>query len=599
MIQKDDFEVKKNYTADNEKLRKIYLAKIARGEIFGPMTGKLSVDMPWLKFYTNDQIMGINIPEMTIYDYMTKKNKAYLKDIAMFYYGKKVTYGKFFQLINICGKSMIRNGIKEGDVVTICMPNTPEAVIAFYSLNKIGAVTNLIHPLSGQIQIRNYINEVKSKLIITIDTVLNKVLSIVEETHLEKIVVVSPCDSMRFVDKNMFSIANHSERLIKNTKVVRWNKFLKCGEKYSNDFRRVSFKRGKTTVILHTGGTTGISKGVELTDTNFNAMVEQFITGANNFGREDKMLAVMPIFHGFGLCSSIHLALSVGVSIILIPKLDIKIFHKVLKKYHPNHIIGVPTLFKSMLCNKKLEKMNMSYLKYVVSGGDLTDDFFELEINQFLDRHGATTKLSKGYGLSEAVAGVTFACNGYNKLTSIGIPMIDTNMKIVKLGTEEEVGQGEIGEICVKGPTVMKSYYQNREETDNVLLNGWLHTGDLGYFKNDVFYFKQRKGNMIVSSGINVYPSNIEKIIETHYAVQACAVIGVSHPYKIQVPKAYIVLKEGYEEKQVLEELKVLCKQFLDVYSVPADFNFRTMLPQTLLGKVDYKKLEEEECMLV
>ena len=145
----------------------------------------------------------------------------------------------------------------------------------------------------------------------------------------------------------------------------------------------------------------------------------------------------------------------------------------------------------------------------------------------------------------------------------------------------------------------MKSYYQNREETDNVLLNGWLHTGDLGYFKNDVFYFKQRKGNMIVSSGINVYPSNIEKIIETHYAVQACAVIGVSHPYKIQVPKAYIVLKEGYEEKQVLEELKVLCKQFLDVYSVPADFNFRTMLPQTLLGKVDYKKLEEEECMLV
>lgn len=589
--------MKKNFTVDNEKLRKIYLAKIAKGEILGPMTGKLSVDMPWLKFYTDEQIIGIDIPEMTIYDYMVNNNKAYLNDIAIFYYGKKVTYDKLIKLINICGKSMIQNGVKEGDIVTICMPNTPEAVIAFYSLNKIGAVANMIHPLSGQIQIKNHINEVRSKLIIVIDTAYKKVVNIMEETYLEKIVVVSPNDSMNFLNKNIFNIIKSPEKIIENEKIVKWNKFLQYGKSDSSDLPPASLKKGKTSVILYTGGTTGVSKGVELTDLNFNTMVEQFITGVNNFRRKDKMLAIMPIFHGFGLCSSIHLPLSVGVSIILIPKLDIKLFHRLLKKYRPNHIIGVPTLFKSMLYNKKLEKVDMSYLKNVVCGGDFTNNFLEIEINEFLYNHGSTVGLNKGYGLSEAVAGVTFACNAYNKPSSIGIPMINTNMKIVKLGTDKEVCQGEIGEICVKGPTVMKSYYRNKEETENVLINGWLHTGDLGYYENDVFYFKQRKGNMIVSSGINVYPSNVEKVIEKHHAVQACAVIGVYHAYKIQVPKAYIVLKDGYDAKHILEELKDLCIKYLDVYSIPADFSFIKKLPQTLFGKVDYKKLEDEDYM--
>lgn len=585
----------KNLKINEEKLRKIYLCKIAKGEIFGPMSDKLSESMPWLKFYNEEQIMG-EMPENKIYDYMMKKNKEHLDDVALYYFGKEFTYRKFDELIDQCAKSMLANGIKENDIVTICMPNTPEAVIAFYAINKIGAVANMIHPLSGQEQIKNYLNEVDSKLIITMDMAYSKVLNIVEETKVEKIVTVTASDSMPFMMKKIFRFTPNYVKMDDNDKMVRWNTFIDEGKSYNGELKQSEYQKDKLSVILHTGGTTGVPKGVMLTDDNFNSMVEQFMADANNFERGDKMLTIMPVFHGFGLCSSIHLPLSVGVSSVLIPKLDAKKFDKTLKKYNPNHIIGVPTLFKSMLTNKKLKDVDLSYLKYVVSGGDLVKDSLEADINKFLENHGSKAKLSKGYGLSEVVAGATFATNGYNEPTSIGIPMIDTNIKIVSPGTSDELYEGEIGEICIQGPTVMKGYYKKETETNESLKDGWLHTGDLGYYKDDAFYFAQRKGNMIISSGVNVYPSNIEQVIESHEAVAACAVIGIQHPYKMQAPKAYIILKEGYEHTNELQqEIEDLCRTNLDVYSIPYKYEFREKLPQTLLGKISHKELMAEE----
>lgn len=580
---------------DNEKIRKIQAAKIARGEAFGPIAEKLSIDMPWLKYYSDEAIMA-EMPKMKIYDYMMKNNKTHVNDVALYYFGKKITYKRLNILIDLCAKSMLKNGVKENDIVTICMPNTPEAVISFYALNKIGAVANMIHPLSGQVQIRDYLNEVNSKLVITMDMVYDKILNVVDETSVNKIVSVTAFDSMPFVMRKLFKFTKNYKKMKSNSKMIRWKSFINEGKSRKNIEAESKYEEDKLAVILHTGGTTGISKGVILTNDNFNSMVEQFLIGANNFERNDKMLTIMPVFHGFGLCSSIHLPLSVGVSAILIPKLDVKNFDKILNKYHPNHIIGVPTLFKSMLNNNKLNNIDLSYLKYVVSGGDLVKDFLENDINEFLRKHGSSVKLCKGYGLSEAVAGVTFAANDYNQPSSIGIPMVDTNMKIVKPGTDEELKQGEIGEICIKGPTIMKRYYQNDNETNSSLINGWLHTGDLGYYSNGVFYFSQRKGNMIISSGVNVYPSNIEHVIEDHEAVSSCAVVGIHHPYKIQVPKAFIILKDGYEGTvELKKELEDLCKKHLDVYSIPYSYEFRENLPQTLLGKISHKELSEEE----
>lgn len=581
---------------NESKLRDLYLKKIALGEIYGPMTGKPSVDKEWLKYYTDEQILG-TMPEKTIFEYMKSDNDQHLDTIALRYFNTKITYRDFFRKIEQCEKAFIANGIKEGDIVTICMPNTPEAVIAFYALNKIGAVSNMIHPLSGQNEIKSFLNEVNSKIVITIDIACNKVINVAEDTELEKIINVTPANSMGLIAKKLYKYTKNAVKISNDDRLISWDDFIKSGRKITSlEDKEIKYEKDKLAVILHTGGTTGNPKGVMLSNDNFNAMVEQFFKGEDNFERGDNILAIMPVFHGFGLCSSIHLPLSVGVHPILIPKLNGKKLDKVFRKYKPNNIIGVPTLFKGMLTNKKLKNMDLSYLKYVVSGGDLVKDSLESDINDFLKQHGSKAKLSKGYGLSEAVAGVTFASKDYNKPLSIGIPMVDTNIKIVEQGTDKEVYNGEIGEMCVKSPSVMQGYYNNDEETRIALNDGWLHTGDLGYCQNGIFYFAQRKGNMIISSGVNVYPSNIEQVIEMHDAVSSCAVIGIYHSYKMQVPKAYIVLKEGYEATdEIKNEIDELCRKNLNIYSIPSSYEFREKLPQTLLGKISHKELEAEE----
>lgn len=575
-----------------QKKRNIYLRKIANGELQGPPTGIPSIDKEFLKYYNEEQIIA-EMPKKTIYQYMMQKNENHLGEIALYYFDTKITYKKLDKLINICASNMTNMGVKKDSIVTICMPNTPEAVIAFYALNKIGAVANMIHPLSGQTEIKSMLNEVKSEVIITIDMAYNKILKIVDETNIKKIIAVSPSDSMSIIMKKIYKHTKNYIRIPKNEKTIEWKEFIK---KNNNDIDESKYEPNKLSVILHTGGTTGTPKGVMLTDDNFNSMVEQFMLNADNFERGDKMLTIMPVFHGFGLCSSIHLPLSNGVGTILIPKLNAKKFDKTLKKYQPNHIIGVPTLFKSMLTNGKLKNMDLSYLKYVVSGGDLVKDSLESDINDFLKEHNSKAKLCKGYGLSEAVAGITFADKNYNKSESVGIPMVDTNIKIVSPGSNDELVVGDIGEICVMGPTIMKGYYNNKKETLESLKKAWLHTGDLGYVNEGILYFSQRKGNMIISSGVNVYPSNIEKIIETHDAVSSCAVIGIYHAYKIQVPKAYIILKDGYEANdEIKQEIDNLCRKNLNIYSIPYTYEFREKLPQTLLGKISHRELQEEE----
>lgn len=579
---------------EEEVKRNIYLKKFQTGEIQGPPIGKLSLDKNWLRKYT-DKELSVKIPHMKIYDYMMKDNLNHFNDKAIVYFGKSITYKKLDKKINAFAKSLKQDGIKKGDIITVCMPNTPEAVIAFYAINKIGAIANMIHPLSGQQEIKNYLKEADSKMIITIDSSYNKITNIADETNLQKIVLVSPADSMPLLTKISYKFSKRKNKLTHDIRTISWNEFIKTGLGYNKEIEE-NYEKNRTAVILHTGGTTGVPKGVELTDDNFNSMVEQFLQTANNFKRNDRMLTIMPVFHGFGLCSSVHLPLSAGVMINLIPKLNSKKLDKLITKYKPNHIIGVPTLFKGIINNKKLKKVDLSFLKYVVSGGDLVKDSLENDINDFLKEHNSNIKLSKGYGLSEAVAGATFASNGYNNPASVGIPMVATNLKLVKPGTNIELENGEIGEICLYGPSIMKGYYHNEEETNSTLKNGWLHTGDLGYYENDSLYFAQRKGNMIISSGVNVYPSNIEEVIEKHDSVSACAVIGIYHPYKIQVPKAYIVLKEGYElTDELKKEIENLCKKNLNVYSVPYKYEFRDKLPQTLLGKINKKELEQGE----
>ena len=592
----------KNLTKEEKIQRNLHLKRILSGEVSSPLTNIPNIDKEWLKYYTEEQLKRNYVPEETMYSYMKRDNLNHLDDIAINYFGKEISYMKFFKQIDDCAKSFIKNGIGEGDIVTICMPSTPETLISFYALNKIGAVANMVHPLSSENEIKYFVNRVKSKMIITIDATYEKVRNIVGETNLEKVVTVTPKDSMPFPLSALYSVSSQATRIKDTSQMTKWKDFIKEGNDIE-EIKEVPYKKDKSAAILQTGGTTGTPKGVVLTNENFNSMVEQFKVNAENFKRGDNMLAVMPPFHGFGLCSSNHLPLSYGVTVNLIPKVNINKIDKLMKKHKINHIVAVPTLFKGMMMviNKKekegkLKNFDLSGLKYAVSGGALAKNGFESNVDNFFHTHGTDTKLCKGYGLSEAVAGVTFATGDMKDENTVGIPMVDTSIKIVDPETKETLPNEEIGEICIQGPTVMKEYYDNIEETEATLIDGWLHTGDLGYMKEGQLYFSERKGNMIISSGVNVYPNEIEQVIESHQAVSACAVIGIYHPYKEEVPKAYVVLKPEYEmSEEINEEIQDLCKKNLNRYSIPASIEYRESLPQTLLGKISHIQLKKEE----
>lgn len=584
-----------------KKQRDLYLRGLATGDIQGPSTGYLSIDKPWLQYYTEEQITNIDVPKMSIYEYMMKNNRQHMNDTALYYFGNEISFKELEIRINQFMKSILSFGVKPGDIVTICMPNTPEAVIAFYALNRMGVIANMIHPLSAENNIKDFLNEAGSKLLITIDTSMDKVKNIIDDTNVEKAVVVSPSDSMPFLMKLGYNMKFGKTMLPEDKRFVSWKKFMREGNN-TIKIKPLKFEENTAAVMLHTGGTTGKPKAAILTNENFNSMVEQFNSCTANFERGDKMLTVMPVFHGFGLCSSLHLPLSHGVGCVLIPKLEVKDIDKIFDKYHPNHILGVPTLFKGILKNEKMKNLDLSYVKNIVSGGDLVKDSLEDSINDFFKQHNAKVKLSKGYGLSEAVAGATFAADRYNSYGSVGIPMVGTNLKIVRPGTDEEVAQGEVGEICIKGSSIMKEYFDNESDTKKALIDGWLHTGDLGYYSKEdkQLYFSTRKGNMIISSGVNVYPNVIEEVIEAHEAVSMCAVVGVNDPYKGEIPKAFIVLNEGYSLDEELEKSIIeLCQKNLDKYSMPKKFEYLEKLPQTLLGKVSHTALKEKELCFV
>ena len=327
---------------------------------------------------------------------------------------------------------------------------------------------------------------------------------------------------------------------------------------------------------------------------NFNAIAQQSAVNVIDVRPKDKIVTLLPIFHGFGLGICVHTPLCLGVEVILMPEYDANRFYKIWKNDKPNVILGVPTLWEGMMSNKKFNKVSFENLKYIISGGDYLTINSETRINNFLHKHGAKVNICKGYGMTESVAATCYTFPGTNEPGSIGIPMVGNSYKIC-----DEKGNvlknGEEGEICVSGPTLMMGYMNNSKETNKIIKkeNGkrWLHTGDIGYISpNGIVYYTGRSKRMIVVSGFNVYPSQIEEVISKHQAVDKVCVIGIPHPYKMHVPKAIIVLKhKNQDNNQILDEIKELCKNELSVYSQPKSFEFRDNLPKTLYGKVDYK----------
>ena len=558
---------------------------------------------PWLDYYSREE-RSIKFTTKSIYNYMVDSVGDDTDFIALNYFDNRISYNEFFENINTCARSLRSFGVKEGDIVTICLPNMPEALYAFYACNKIGAIADMVHPLSSPEQIKFYLNENKSRFLFLIDFNYDKFKDVIDKTLVYKTILVSPKLSMPLGLSIGYSLTRGlttKKPPLNDIDYMSWKDFMLRGVAYSKEFS-ADVKKDDTALILHSGGTTGTPKGIMISNYSFNALAQQSGVNVIDVRPKDKIVTILPIFHGFGLGVCIHTPLCLKVETILMPEYDANRFYKIWKNDKPNVILGVPTLWEGMMSNKKFDKVDMSQLKYIVSGGDYLSVSQETKINNFLHKHGAHINIAKGYGMTESVAATCYTFPGTNEPGSIGIPMVGNTYKICNPETGEEMKIGEEGEICVNGPTLMKGYLNNPKETKNILKRHkdgkiWLHTGDIGYIAtNGIVYYTQRLKRMIIVSGFNVYPSMIEEVLESHPAIKKACVIGIPHPYKMHVPKAFILLNDGYKDSSKLQkELKDLCKHELAVFSVPKEIEIRKELPKTLYNKVNYKELEKEE----
>ncbi len=570
---------------------------------FGNLFRKESNE-PWLGFYSKEE-RSIKFTKKTIYEYLRDNVKEEDYDyIALNYFNTKINYREMFKNINIAARGLRSLGVKEGDIVSICLPNMPEAIYVFYACNKIGAVADFIHPLSSPEQMKLYLEENKSRVLFLVDFDYDKMHEVIQGSKVYRTILVSPKESMPpllFAGYTLTRSITMKKPKFGDSDYISWVDFYNIGVSYKKEVS-TNMKYDDLAIILHSGGTTGSPKGIMISNYNFNAESQQDAVNVYDVRPGDKILTILPIFHGFGLCVCVHTPLCLRVETILMPEYDAGRFYKIMKYDRPHVILGVPTLWEGMMNNPKFDKVDMSQFKYIISGGDHLTPAQETKINNFLHKRGCRINIMKGYGMTESVAAVCYTFPGANEIGSIGIPMVGNVIKIVNPDTLEEVPIGEEGEIIINGPTVMMGYLNKPDETKKVVFkdkNGekWLRTGDIGYMAPTGFiYFTQRLKRMIVVSGFNVYPSQIEDVIAEHPAVKQVSVIGIPHKYKMAVPKAYIVLNEGVtdSEARIRHEIKEICKEKLSVYSQPKDFEFRDTLPKTLMNKIDYKKLEEE-----
>ncbi len=559
------------------------------------------VKAPWLENY-GEVPKTLEYSHGTLYEEVCKTANKYPNFVAYDFMGKKTRYNILLTQINICANALAALGIKKGDRVTVALPNCPQAVIMFYAINAVGAVANMIHPLSSENEIKFFINKSKSVLALTLDQFYEKFSHIRADTTLKNLIITSIKDALLPLTKigYMLTAGRKIKKLPKDAPVILWTEFLQ--DIKVKNFTHTEQSANEAAVILYSGGTTGTTKGILLSSYNFNVLSKQIIATNPMFKAGDKMLAVMPMFHGFGLGVSIHSMLTNGGRCILVPRFTAKSYAKLIKKYRCNFIAGVPTLFEALTRQDVMKNTNLSCLKGVFSGGDSLSVELKRKFDDFLKEHNSKIQIREGYGTTECVTASCLTPTHLSKEGSIGQPFPDMYYKIVAVGGENELPYGEEGEICISGPTVMLGYMDNDEETKSTLKTHadgltWLHTGDLGTMDSDGFvYFKQRIKRMIVTSGYNVYPSQIENIIDAHELVQMSCVIGVPDQLKMQKIKAFIVLKDGVapcdEYKSLLFEY---LKKNIAKYAMPYDIEFKESLPKTLVGKVNYRELEAEE----
>lgn len=574
------------------------------------ITGYASIDKPWQKYYSKEAITA-SIPELTAYQYMVSQNEDNLSTKAIMYYGKKISYKNYIDMIDETARRLYNLGVTEGEVVTVMSVANPELEVLFYALNKLGAVINLIDVRSDYKQIKKYLMEVKSSEVVVMDNFLPEFDKCMEDEDIdnivENVITLSPYNSVlypfnvlaekksRKEDSNLYG---KIDEIKKKNKYMTWNDLMSV-HKYRYP-RYPRYKKNMVAALVHTGGTTGVPKTVKLSNENFNAMAIQYKSLNANYNKGDTFLNGIVPFVAYGIVVTIHMPMCLGMTNIIAPILSPKEFTEFMIKYKPNHTITVPTYVEHFVHDRKADSINWKCLKNLGIGGDYFPEQSEIYVNEFLKNHGSSSIAEKGYGMTEnsSTAGVCLV--GVNKINSLGIPLPLNTYGIFERGTDKELKYGEEGEICITGPTEMLGYLDNEEEGKVIKIHSdgkkWIHSEDVGIIDEDGFlFFKGRYKRLIPHGGFKLYPSYIEGVIMKHPNIDNCCVISIPDKVYGASPEAHVVIKKDSvsELKKLKEELIKLCQDKLPSYSQPEDFIFEEDLPLTSVGKVDYKKVEK------
>lgn len=556
------------------------------------LTGYPSIDKPWLKYYS-EKAINAPLPKCTIYEYLWENNKDHLDDVALNYFGNKITYGKLFESIEKAAKGFMSIGIKPGDIVPIICIATPEIIFSFYALNRIGAVSNWLDLRMPTEKLLNEIKTCNSPICLLFEKADPLLCSKISLLGI-KCIYISISDSLQF-PKNLFYKTKKINTL--ENMIISWNEFLEN----ANTSIIACDGQGKDSLAIleHTGGTTGTSKAVMLTNQNVNSVVEQYRMGSTPLSRQDRWLSIGFPFIAYSLICSIHLPLSLGITGVLCFDIDVKKIKKIVQKHRCNHMSNTPTTWEQLASDSK--KTNYSFLKNPVVGADTLHTSKEIEINAFLKHHGAKCEIVKGYGMTEVSSAVSVCAPPYNKTGSVGIPFLHTVISAFDPDTGDELPYNKQGEICICGPSVMLGYYNCQAETDSVLKchndgNIWMHSGNLGHVDADGFIFIDgRIKRMIIDrNGFKIFAPQIEQVLSECSCVDKCCVVGmpdINYEGR-QIAIAFVVVKQGVID--AVNTMQKFCKKLLPEYSIPRRYVIVDKLPYTSAGKVDYRALEKQ-----
>lgn len=555
---------------------------------------------PWLDYY-KDIPRSIPYPEITMYESVMESVNQVPDKIAWDFMGTQCTYREFSRYIDQCADALAGMGLKKGDTITISMPTSPQGIISFYAANKLGAIASMIHPLSTENEIQFYLELSNSTMALTLDAFYNKFNAVMDKTPCKKLILAKIGDFLSPIKKFGFW-ATKGRKIPKvplDSRVIFWQDFMTQPWPKQN---KAAMDTHDTAVILYSGGTTGKPKGIMLSNMNF-ISEGKMVASWGDLNETSSILAILPIFHGFGLGVCINAAFMGGAKSILVPQFTPEIVAKLIRTKQPSFIIGVPTLYGALCKNKDFQKADLACIKAAFCGADTLPKKIKEEFEAIVRSRGGNVKLLEGYGLTEAVTAIMAMPMTTYREDSIGIPFPDMDAKIIKDGSLETADLGEDGEICLSGPAVMKGYFNQPAETAKTLKvhedgKTWLHTGDIAsQDKEGFFYFKLRQKRMIKSSGMNVYPAQVEDILYQHPKVADACIIGVPDPDQVEKVKAFVVLKDEVHEnlEQLEAELIAHCQKNLIKWSCPRTIEFRSSLPTTLVGKIAFKTLEDQE----